>query len=56
MILIVISRLLDEQKLDWIAYAAVAVIIASGYHMYSILKKKLNKFKQLPRQRSHYTF
>jgi cytochrome c biogenesis protein CcdA len=39
MILIVISRLLDEQKLDWLAYAAVAVIIASGYHMYSTLKK-----------------
>ena len=39
MVLLVISRLMDGNTLDWIAYAAIVIIIASIYHMIKTNKR-----------------
>lgn len=38
MVLIIISRLMDAGKFDWIASAAFILILASAYNIWSIYK------------------
>lgn len=38
MLLLIISRVIDEQTLDWIAYAAIVIIIASAYNIITVVK------------------
>lgn len=38
MLLLIVSRIMDAQTLDWIAYAAIIIIIASAYNVVQIIK------------------
>jgi hypothetical protein len=38
MLLLIVSRIMDAQTLDWMAYAAILIIIASAYNIMKIVK------------------